>query len=66
MKRLWLLLCVPFGHQPKQCGRACYSMEYFWPEYEEWWECTRCGEDLSSYYDESTFIGRLKSWWYQE
>ena len=62
LKELW---CVLFGHDVERHGAPCGGQDLMWPEYDEWWECRRCG-DLSTLYDWCTFMGRLKSWWYQE
>lgn len=68
MRRLLLrlieLYCVLFDHRYKQCGSETWT-EYG-HEYDEWWECTRCKNEMSNCYDLTTFVGRLKSWWYQE
>ncbi len=69
MKNLWLrwvveLYCVFVGHKEKHCGSEYWHEDGH--EYDDWWECTRCKNDLSNYYPMDTFMGRLKSWWYQE
>lgn len=65
--KLWvsILWCVLFGHSAEHCGKRTGGTSEP-DDWVDWWECKRCKQDLSTLFDESTLIGRLKSWWYQE
>jgi hypothetical protein len=63
-KSFKLLICILFGHDFK-C-RGFWRDTDYGPEHDEEWTCKRCGEEPSAVFDEISFVGRLKSWWYQE
>lgn len=65
MTTLRIFWCIVAGHNAKQCGCAS-NYHSFFPEYETWFECRFCKEQLSEVFDETKIFGRIKSWWYQE
>ena len=62
---LRLLRCILFGHRIRSVGYRVFFGDYP-DEVEVWEECTVCGQHISKVFDETTMIGRIRSWWYQE